>query len=85
MSGSSKRGSDEMIADHDRLAYTSGMRRSSRKASAIIGIVGIIIELVVIVLLASERISTAVAMPIMIAGMFLAFVPAFTLARSRRP
>jgi hypothetical protein len=49
-----------------------------------IAVVGIAIELIMIWLLRSGRIAAPVAMPILIVGMFMAFVPAFALIRSRR-
>lgn len=49
-----------------------------------LGILGITIELVAIALLASKQISTTYAMPLVIAGMFIAFVPMFVMARNRR-
>lgn len=49
-----------------------------------IALAGIAIELVAIWLLRSGRIAVPVAMPILIVGMFMAFVPAFMLLRSKR-
>ncbi|HYH09176.1 MAG TPA: hypothetical protein VEK11_19160 [Thermoanaerobaculia bacterium] len=54
--------------------------------SLIIGIAlaGIALELTAIVLLASKRITMPVATPLIITGMFLAFVPVFVVARRAR-
>ena len=49
-----------------------------------IAVAGIAIELAAIWLLRSGRIAPPVAMPILIVGMFMAFVPAFALIRARR-
>ncbi|MFN2442602.1 MAG: hypothetical protein ABR517_07955 [Thermoanaerobaculia bacterium] len=49
-----------------------------------IALAGIAIEMVAIWLLRSGRIAVPVAMPILIVGMFMAFVPAFMLLRSKR-
>ncbi len=49
--------------------------KSNKKLFIIIAVVGILLELVVIILLASERITVAVAMPLLIIGMFVAFAP----------
>ena len=55
-----------------------------RRMALWIAVAGIAIELVAIWLLRSGRIAVPVAMPILIVGMFMAFVPAFALIRSRR-
>lgn len=55
-----------------------------RNTTLLIAVAGIAIEMVAIWLLRSGRIATPVAMPILIVGMFMAFVPAFALIRSRR-
>ena len=55
-----------------------------RSTALMIAVAGIAIEMVAIWLLRSGRIATPVAMPILIVGMFMAFVPAFALIRSRR-
>lgn len=41
----------------------------------IMAVVGILLELIVIFLMASERVTVAVAMPLLIVGMFAAFAP----------
>jgi hypothetical protein len=46
-----------------------------------VSLVGIGIELIAIFLLARKSITTAVAMPMIVVGMFLAFVPVFVVAR----
>ena len=56
------------------------------KRSLAIGIAfaGIAIEIIAIVLLARKSITTGVAVPMIVAGMFLAFVPVFVVARRAR-
>jgi hypothetical protein len=46
-----------------------------------IALIGIALEIAAIFLLLQKRIPTAYAMPMIIAGMFLAFVPMFVVAR----
>jgi hypothetical protein len=61
------------------------MDRAPNKRLAIgIAITGILIELAAIVLLASKQISMPVATPLIITGMFMAFVPVFVVARRAR-
>ena len=55
-----------------------------RNTALMIAVAGIAIELIAIWLLKTGRLATPVAMPILIVGMFMAFVPAFALIRSRR-
>ena len=55
-----------------------------KRFAAVLGILGITIELVAIYLLASKQISTTFGMPLVVAGMFIAFVPMFVMARDRR-
>jgi hypothetical protein len=55
-----------------------------RRMALWIAVGGIGIELLAIMMLRSGRIAVPVAMPILIVGMFMAFVPAFVLIRSRR-
>lgn len=55
-----------------------------RRFAAVVGIVGIVIELVAVALLATKRIPVGFGMPLVIAGMFVAFVPMFILSRSAR-
>lgn len=62
----------------------SGMENKGRNMTLWIAVAGIAIEVVAIWLLRSGRIGVPVAMPILIVGMFMAFVPAFALIRSRR-
>lgn len=59
-------------------------RKRGRRLAIAIGVFGIAVELAAIFLLASRRISVPSGMPIMILGMFMAFVPAFFLIRSKR-
>ncbi|HEU4522328.1 MAG TPA: hypothetical protein VFT12_10015 [Thermoanaerobaculia bacterium] len=49
-----------------------------------IGVAGIMIELIAVALLAAKTLTTGIAVPIMVVGMFLALVPMFALARSAR-
>jgi hypothetical protein len=60
-----------------------GGRKNNRWLIAI-ALFGIALELVAIGLLASRRISVPIAMPIIIVGMFTAFVPIFAVARRAR-
>lgn len=55
-----------------------------KRLVAIIGVAGIVVEVVAVVLLATKRISPSVGTPIVIAAMLVAFVPLFTLSRSAR-
>ena len=55
-----------------------------KRFAAMLGVFGIAIELVAIYLLASKQISTTFGAPLAIAGMFIAFVPMFVMARNRR-
>lgn len=48
------------------------------------GVAGLAIEGIAIWLLASKQITIAFATPLILAGMFLAFVPMFAAARSKR-
>ena len=61
------------------------MDRAPNKRLAIgIAVIGILIELTAIMLLASKRISMPIATPLIITGMFMAFVPVFVVARRSR-
>lgn len=53
----------------------------NKQLSVVIAVIGIALEITAIVLLAQKRITTGFAMPMIIAGMFLAFVPVFVVAR----
>lgn len=55
-----------------------------KRIAAIIGVAGIVVEVIAVVLLAMKRIPPSVGTPIVIAGMFVAFVPVFVLSRSAR-
>jgi hypothetical protein len=57
---------------------------SKRRLQIALAVAGIAIEGVGIWLLASKQISVAYATPIILAGMFMAFVPMFAVARSKR-
>ena len=59
------------------------MNRDNRIPIAI-GIAGILIEAVTVYLLASKRMPPAYAQPLIIVGMFMAFVPVFVAARRAR-
>lgn len=52
-----------------------------KRTAVVIGVAGILIELVTVLLLASHRISSSVATPVIILGMLMAFVPLFLAAR----
>ncbi|HET8772866.1 MAG TPA: hypothetical protein VFP80_03710 [Thermoanaerobaculia bacterium] len=56
----------------------------SKRTAIILGVVGIAIEVIAVLLLAQKRIPTTYGLPLVVAGMFLAFVPLFVLARMRR-
>ncbi|HEY0160982.1 MAG TPA: hypothetical protein VGF28_27100 [Thermoanaerobaculia bacterium] len=58
--------------------------KQTKKFTIALALAGIALELVAIMLMAAERISTTVAVPLMIAGMFLAFAPMFLVARRAR-
>ena len=47
----------------------------------LLAVIGLLIELVTIILLASNRIQVVWAMPLVIVGMMLAFVPIFVVTR----
>ena len=49
-----------------------------------LAILGIAIEAIAIYLLGAKRIPTGVAVPLIVAGMFLGFVPIFVVARRAR-
>lgn len=55
-----------------------------RRLQIALAVAGIAIEGIAIWLLASKQISVAYATPIILAGMFMAFVPMFAVARSKR-
>jgi hypothetical protein len=56
----------------------------TKRTAIIIGIAGIALELVTVILLASKRIPPSYGTPMVITGMFLAFVPVFVLARRHK-
>lgn len=58
--------------------------QSKQRTAIILGIIGIAIEVIAVMLLAQKRIPTTYGIPLVVAGMFLAFVPLFVLARMRR-
>jgi len=58
--------------------------RKTKRFSLALAFAGIAIEIVAILLLGARRIPTAVAVPLIVAGMFLAFAPVFLVARRAR-
>ena len=56
----------------------------SKRTAILLGVIGIAIEVIAVVLLAQKKIPTTYGIPLVVAGMFLAFVPLFVLARMRR-
>jgi hypothetical protein len=63
---------------------TKPAARPGNTLPIIIGVCGILVEGVAVALLASKRISTTFGTPLIVAGMLLAFVPLFILARRAR-
>jgi hypothetical protein len=63
---------------------TDAKPRQSKTVPIVIGVTGIVIELIAVTLLAAKRISPTIGTPLIIAGMLLAFVPLFILARRAR-
>lgn len=55
-----------------------------QKLALTLGAIGIVLELLAVALLASERMPVSFAVPMIVVGMLLALVPAFMAARSRR-
>ena len=60
------------------------VKKRNNKIPIAIAIFGIALELLAIWLMASKRIPMATASPLILAGMFLAFVPIFVAARRAR-
>ncbi len=58
--------------------------QSKQRTAIVLGVIGIAIEVIAVMLLAQKRIPTMYGIPLVVAGMFLAFVPLFVLARLRR-
>ena len=56
----------------------------NKRTAVILGVIGIAIEVIAVMLLAQKKIPTTYGIPLVVAGMFLAFVPLFVLARMRR-
>lgn len=56
----------------------------NKRIAIILGVIGIAIEVIAVVLIAQKRIPTTYGIPLVVAGMFLAFVPLFVLARMKR-
>ena len=55
-----------------------------KRTAVILGFIGMAVEVIAIVLLAQKRIPTTYGIPLVIAGMLLAFVPLFLVARTKR-
>ena len=55
-----------------------------KRLAIYIGVFGILLEAVAVFLLASKRIDPKIGTPLAIAGMFIAFVPLFVLARRHK-
>ena len=56
----------------------------NKRIAIILGIIGIAVEVIAVLLLQQKRISSTYGIPLVVAGMFLAFVPLFVLARMKR-
>jgi hypothetical protein len=56
----------------------------TKRTAIILGVVGIVIEVVAVFLLASKRLPDVYATPLIIGGMLLAFIPMFVMARRAR-
>ena len=56
----------------------------TKRLAMYIGGFGILLEAVTVFLLASKRIDPKIGTPLVIAGMFIAFVPLFVLARRQK-
>jgi uncharacterized membrane protein len=56
----------------------------NKKFVIIMALLGIAVEIAALYLLSQKRITSSVAMPLIIAGMFLGFVPIFVVARRAR-
>jgi len=63
-----------MLSDWDR----------GKRIAVAIGIIGIALEIAAIALLASKHIPSSYGMPLVVTGMFLAFVPIFVLSRRHK-
>lgn len=55
-----------------------------KRTAIILGIAGIVIEMVAVVMLAQKRIPATYGVPLVLAGMLLAFFPLFLAARRKR-
>jgi hypothetical protein len=58
--------------------------KQTKKTAILLGIAGIAIEIVAIAMLASKRLDSGIATPIIVGGMLLAFIPMFVVARHSR-
>lgn len=56
----------------------------SKRTAIIIGVLGVILEAVTVILLASKRIPANFGTPLVVTGMLLAFVPIFLMARRHK-
>ena len=63
---------------------TDAKRSRSRRLYVALAVAGIAVEAIALWLLAGKHITNPVAVPLIISGMFLAFVPIFVVARSAR-
>lgn len=58
--------------------------KQTKKIAIFLGIAGIAIEIVALALLASKRLESSIATPVIVGGMLLAFIPMFVVARHSR-
>ena len=64
--------------------FASTTRMQGKRTALILGVIGIAVEVIAVVMLAQKRIPTTYGIPLIIAGMLLAFVPLFLLTRTKR-
>jgi uncharacterized membrane-anchored protein len=69
---------------HRRRDMMNEDRKKANRMLYVVALLGIMLEAVAIYLLSAKRIETSVAIPLVIAGMFIAFVPIFAVARRAR-
>ncbi len=58
--------------------------KQTKKTATLLGIAGIVVEIVTLVLLSTKRLDSDVATPILVGAMLLAFIPMFVVARHSR-
>ena len=58
--------------------------QKTKRFTIALAVAGILVEVTALMLLSSGRIGTTVAVPLIVAGMFLAFAPIFLVARRAR-